>query len=144
MQRLSVLVTEIGLLNRLADVRERQARVLKPAQQLISQLLYRVDGAQTFRVSSHDSFLPGPESIGTKMSPARNRHQFRSLYEHGFVRVAAAVPHVRPADPEFNADRTLALAHQGAQQGAALVVFPELGVSAYAIDDLLHQQALTD
>src|SRR5437763_1217950 len=27
---------------------------------------------------------------------------------------------------------------------AALVVFPELGISAYAIDDLFHQQALAD
>src|SRR5581483_4182422 len=69
---------------------------------------------------------------------------FTSLYSHGFVRVAAAVPHVRPAEPEFNAERTLALATQAAEQGAALVVFPELGLSAYAIDDLLHQQALAD
>ena len=46
--------------------------------------------------------------------------------------------------PQFNADRTLALAHDADEQGAAVVVFPELGLSAYAIDDLLHQQALTD
>ncbi len=67
-----------------------------------------------------------------------------SLYDHGFVRVAAAVPHVRPADPAFNTERTLALARQASDAGAALVVFPELGISAYAIDDLLHQQALLD
>jgi NAD+ synthase (glutamine-hydrolysing) len=65
-----------------------------------------------------------------------------SLYDHGFVRVAAAVPNVRPADPAFNAERTLALAQRAAAAGAALVVFPELGISAYAIDDLLHQEAL--
>jgi NAD+ synthase (glutamine-hydrolysing) len=70
--------------------------------------------------------------------------QFESLYRHGFARVAAAVPHVRPAEPKFNAERTLGLARQAAEAGAALVVFPELGISAYAIDDLLHQQALTD
>jgi NAD+ synthase (glutamine-hydrolysing) len=70
--------------------------------------------------------------------------QFGSLYEHGFVRVAAAVPNVRPAEPEFNSERTLALARRAAEEGAALVVFPELGISAYAIEDLLHQQALTD
>ncbi len=69
---------------------------------------------------------------------------FTSLYSHGFVRVAAAVPHVRPAEPAFNAERTLALAAQAAEQGAALVVFPELGLSAYAIDDLLHQRTLGD
>src|SRR5579859_4061263 len=69
---------------------------------------------------------------------------FSSLYSHGFVRVAAAVPHTRPAEPEFNAERTLGLARRADDDGAGLVVFPELGLSAYAIDDLLHQQALTD
>jgi NAD+ synthase (glutamine-hydrolysing) len=67
---------------------------------------------------------------------------FRSLYSHGFVRVASAVPHVRPAEPAFNAERTIGLARQAAEQHAALVIFPELGISAYAIDDLLHQRAL--
>src|SRR5438309_1492458 len=69
---------------------------------------------------------------------------FASLHCQGFVRVAAAVPFVRPADPVYNAQRTLAAAEQAAAQGAALVLFPELGLSAYAIDDLLHQQALAD
>jgi NAD+ synthase (glutamine-hydrolysing) len=69
---------------------------------------------------------------------------FGSLYRHGFVRVAAAVPHVRPAEPGFNSERTLALASRAAEEGAALVLFPELGISGYALEDLLHQQALTD
>jgi NAD+ synthase (glutamine-hydrolysing) len=72
------------------------------------------------------------------------RSPFHSLYCHGFVRVAAAVPELRPADPAFNAERTLGLARRATEDGAALVVFPELGLSAYAIDDLLHQQALLD
>jgi NAD+ synthase (glutamine-hydrolysing) len=71
-----------------------------------------------------------------------HRPSFNSLYSHGFVRVAAAVPHVKVADPAFNAERTVELAHRAAEAHAALVIFPELGLSAYAIDDLLHQQAL--
>jgi NAD+ synthase (glutamine-hydrolysing) len=69
---------------------------------------------------------------------------FGSLYAHGFARVAAAVPHVRIAEPAANAERTLALARQASEAHAALAVFPELGLSGYAIDDLLHQEALTD
>ena len=69
---------------------------------------------------------------------------FHSLYSHGFVRIAAAVPNVRIADPAFNAQRTVELARGASDQNAALVVFPELGLSGYAIDDLLHQQSLTD
>ncbi len=69
---------------------------------------------------------------------------FASLYRHGLVRVAAAVPHVRVADPAFNAEHTVALAGAAAAGGAALVVFPELGLSAYSIEDLFHQTALLD
>ena len=54
------------------------------------------------------------------------------------------MPNVRIADPAFNAQRTVELAGRASDQHAALVVFPELGLSGYAIDDLLHQQSLTD
>jgi NAD+ synthase (glutamine-hydrolysing) len=67
-----------------------------------------------------------------------------SLYSHGFVRVAAAVPHLRIADPEFNAARTVELAERASDANAAMVIFPELGLSGYAIDDLLHQHSLAD
>lgn len=67
---------------------------------------------------------------------------FHSLYSHGFARVAVAVPHVRVADPAFNAERTVALARQAADRGAALVLFPELGLSAYSNGDLFHQDVL--
>jgi NAD+ synthase (glutamine-hydrolysing) len=69
---------------------------------------------------------------------------FGSLYSHGFVRVAAAIPRVDIARPELNAERTLALARAASGAHAALVVFPELGLSGYSIEDLLHQQAVTD
>jgi NAD+ synthase (glutamine-hydrolysing) len=69
---------------------------------------------------------------------------FASLYSHGFVRTAAAVPHMRIGDPAFNADRTLALAHEASAAHAAIVIFPELGISGYSIDDLLHQAALLE
>ncbi|MGN6168591.1 MAG: nitrilase-related carbon-nitrogen hydrolase, partial [Solirubrobacteraceae bacterium] len=68
--------------------------------------------------------------------------RFRSLYSQGFARVGAAVPRVRVAEPDFNAQRTLELARQGSAEGAAVLVFPELGLSGYSIDDLHHQQAL--
>lgn len=69
---------------------------------------------------------------------------FYSIYRHGFVRVAVCVPHVRVADPEFNTAHTLGLARQASDAGAAVALFPELGISSYAIDDLLQQEALLD
>ena len=71
-------------------------------------------------------------------------YRFDSLYAHGFARVAVCVPHVRVADPAFNAARTLALAQRASEAHAAVALFPELGISAYTNDDLFHQDALLD
>lgn len=65
---------------------------------------------------------------------------FDNLYAHGFVRVAAASPRVHLADPAANARETIELARKADKTGAALVVFPELGLSGYTLDDL-HMQA---
>jgi NAD+ synthase (glutamine-hydrolysing) len=67
---------------------------------------------------------------------------FFNLYSHGFARVAVGIPMVRVAEPEFNACETIALMTQAAERKALLVVFPELGLSAYSCEDLFQQQAL--
>ena len=69
---------------------------------------------------------------------------FFSPYSHEFVRLGACVPHVAVADPRQNADNVLGLLALGDKARIALMVFPELGISAYAIDDLLLQDALLD
>ena len=73
-----------------------------------------------------------------------SQRPFHCLYSHEFARVAAAVPRVEPADPLFNVDATLELAAKGDAASAAVMVFPELGVSAYALDELLLQDAVLD
>lgn len=67
---------------------------------------------------------------------------FDNLYAHGFVRVAAASPRVHLADPAANARETVELARKADKSGAALVVFPELGLSGYTLDDLHMQSTL--
>src|SRR3974390_2901816 len=67
---------------------------------------------------------------------------FQSLYNHEFIRIAACVPRTKVAGVAANLAETAALAQQGHEGKAALMVFPELGLSAYAIEDLLFQDAL--
>src|SRR6478735_2755023 len=67
---------------------------------------------------------------------------FHAIHTHGFVRVAACTPAVAVGDPAFNAGETLAMARDGHVRGVDLMLFPELGLSAYAIDDLFLQDAL--
>ena len=71
-------------------------------------------------------------------------HPFFSPKTHGFVRVAAAGPVVHVGDPKANAAEHLDLIRQADEQGVDLMVFPELSLSAYAIDDLHMQAALLE
>jgi NAD+ synthase (glutamine-hydrolysing) len=71
-------------------------------------------------------------------------HLFHSPRTHNFVRVAAATPVSHIGDPRANAEEHVALIRQAGEQGCDLMVFPELSLSAYAIDDLLMQGALLD
>jgi NAD+ synthase (glutamine-hydrolysing) len=72
------------------------------------------------------------------------RNRFDSIYSHGIIRAAVCLPSLRVADPEFNLERTLALARQASKANVAVALFPELGLSAYTNDDLFHQDALLD
>lgn len=69
---------------------------------------------------------------------------FYSIYSQGFIRAAVAVPSVRVADCRYNAKRTLRLAGLASEKHAAVALFPELGLSAYANEDLFQQDALLD
>jgi NAD+ synthase (glutamine-hydrolysing) len=69
---------------------------------------------------------------------------FRSLYTHGFARVAACTIVSSGANPAANARAILAEARTVHAEGAVLAVFPELCVSGYAIDDLLMQDVVLD
>jgi len=86
----------------------------------------------------------GSPDVATASSGDGGPHNFFNLYRHNFVRLAVAIPEVKVADPAFNANQTIALMRQAAERHAAVVAFPELGLSAYTCEDLFHQQALLD
>ena len=68
-------------------------------------------------------------------------HPFHSIHTHGLVRVGACTPRASVGDTLANAEATIALAKQGHKAGADLLVFPELNLTSYAIDDLHLQTA---
>jgi NAD+ synthase (glutamine-hydrolysing) len=63
---------------------------------------------------------------------------------HGFFRVSAAIPEVRPADCPFNAAQIIAMIEEAGRAQVQIVCFPELCITAYTCGDLFHQTALTD
>ena len=68
-------------------------------------------------------------------------HSFYALESHGIVRVGAATPPASVGDPAANAAACIERARAGHEEGADLLVFPELNISSYAIDDLHLQDA---
>ncbi|MDB4987682.1 MAG: nadE 2 [Myxococcaceae bacterium] len=62
----------------------------------------------------------------------------------GFARISAAVPHVRVAGVEKNRDETLNLLARAHEEGAQVVVFPELGLASYTARDLFLDRVLLD
>ena len=69
-------------------------------------------------------------------------HPFYSLHTHQMLRVAAATPVASVGNPATNADHILATARDAHTAGVDLVVFPELSVTSYAIDDLHLQDTI--
>lgn len=66
------------------------------------------------------------------------------MMNYGFVKVAAAVPHVQVADCFYNIGQIEGLMRKASSQQVQLVVFPELSVTAYTCMDLFNQQTLLD
>ncbi len=54
----------------------------------------------------------------------------------GFLRLGAACPRLRVADPEWNAVEILALYEQARERGVQVLVFPELALTGYTSGDL--------
>ena len=62
----------------------------------------------------------------------------------GFIKVAAATPDVRVADCEYNATEIIRMIHEMEKQGAKVMVFPELCITAYTCGDLFWQENLLE
>lgn len=62
--------------------------------------------------------------------------------KHGFIRVAAATPHIRLADCSYNAGQVIKLIEVAEKEDVKLLVFPELCITGYTCGDLFFQETL--
>ena len=75
---------------------------------------------------------------------SERKHPFFDMHRHGFVRVATSTPYVRTADVLGNVAGILEEARRAHAAHVDLLVYPELCISSYALDDLHMQSALLD
>ncbi len=71
-------------------------------------------------------------------------HPFYDMHRHGFVRVATSTPRVRTADVAYNCAGIIDEAQRAHAAHVDLLVYPELCLSSYALDDLVMQGALLE
>ncbi len=62
----------------------------------------------------------------------------------GFIKTACAAVDIKVADTEYNTSQLIKTAKEACGNGAKLVVFPELSITAYTCSDLFLQQPLLD
>ena len=60
----------------------------------------------------------------------------------GFIKVAAATPKIKVADPAYNTEEILKIIDETEKKGASILVFSELTISGYTCGDLFLQQPL--
>ncbi|GAP73394.1 NAD(+) synthase [Candidatus Symbiothrix dinenymphae] len=65
------------------------------------------------------------------------------MENHGFIRVAVAIPEVRVADCAFNVEHITGLVSKACSEGVRALCFPELSLTAYTCADLFLQKNLT-
>src|SRR3954453_2028555 len=70
--------------------------------------------------------------------------EFRSIYQHGFARVAACTGRVALVDPPANAAMVVRQARACSEEGVVVALFPELTLTGYSLEDLVLQNAVLD
>jgi NAD+ synthase (glutamine-hydrolysing) len=76
------------------------------------------------------------------MNTSDKRATFRSLYFQRFCRAVVTTPRAFPAEPSAPAHERLALESAAVREDAIFVLYPGLGPSGYAPDDLSVQGPL--
>ena len=64
--------------------------------------------------------------------------------KYGFVTIASAIPEMRVANVDFNAEKMLDQIYEADSKGVEIIVFPELSITGYTCQDLFYQQTLID
>ena len=62
----------------------------------------------------------------------------------GFIKVAAAAPELRVADPKFNAEKIVECVEKAREEGVKLLAFPELAITGATCGHLYYQRYLLD
>lgn len=66
------------------------------------------------------------------------------MKEYGYIRVGAAVPELKVANPRFNIQKILEVMDDANSKQVGILVFPELSITGYTCSDLFMQDLLLE
>ncbi len=66
------------------------------------------------------------------------------MKNHGYIKVAAAIPSVKVADIDFNVEHIKGLIDRAVAEGVEIITFPELCITGYTCQDLFCNTFLLD
>lgn len=78
------------------------------------------------------------------MRAAADYKRNRSGMKQGFIKVAAVTPKIRVADPVYNGTEICRRLGEACENGAKIIVFPELCITGYTCGDLFLQELLLE
>ena len=70
--------------------------------------------------------------------------RIKDKMNNGFVKVAAATPKIKVGDCGYNGAQICKIIDEVYDNGAQLVVFPELCITGYTCSDLFWQKSMLD
>ncbi len=91
-----------------------------------------------------DFLEPADEQNESEPAMSESSFDFFDMHSHGFVRIATSTPKCRTADVAYNAEGIIEQARKAHARHVDLLLYPELCLSSYALDDLHIQSALLD
>lgn len=112
-----------------------------PVQRTLSSL--NICSASDWNESASDALTSPQHAIGDISVNSKN-HPFYDMHRHGFIRTATSTPKVRTADIAYNTNAIIEEAERAHAAKVDLLIYPELCVSSYLLDDLVMQSALIE
>lgn len=105
-----------------------------------TETLQKIAAALGVGVSSVLTSAPAPENLCDE--PENTLKKYNSAKTHGFSRVAAFSGRIKVADVEQNVNNIIDDIAEADKNGASIVAFAELSITAYTVGDLVLQEAL--
>lgn len=125
----------------LKQLSEKSGLSLGTVNKIMSGALLDIKADKLQKLCAALDVLPNDVLASAESENARTKPENDFL---GLAKIACVSPEVRVADCEFNTHKIIESAKAAANDGAKIILFPEMCITAYSCGDLFFQSALRE